>query len=517
VDNEAAMGPVMQEGTRAMLDHGFTDLAGDLLPFISMLMEEQRYYHFDHSRIAIFGEGLKGVVPFTQMMTTLRSMDPAVDAGVCRDTQESGLRMLRYLLGYYYDTYYHEAEINPDDFLFLQSWVTNSGQHVTTSFIDPFDRQKQYELDWGKVVVKTRQQGYDNGRQYGSVYRIWKFSPARGITVPVDSRRSQLGRMLDEQLYSVSEMHSFTGLYTPDIISDVKAQWFAGKRGGMTVSAGRLAQGQSYLAGTYTLAGKGSSVRKWIRYSGRLAVQSMLMEDRLRRNTYMPRENDDMIGSFLLQTRYLASLETFPLFSKNQWHAEAFLNGMVEALWLANRIWGEGEHHLQKAGDAGLYVTQGIRLTRDPGQSGASFYVKLQNRSFLAAKEVRYMAPNPFVLIPEAKWVSPGVDLVTGVKVPAGHRVQIDAELTLERTNLDCVFAGFNTTVSWKPGEQVEFQAEAGFNYQLSGPFYYWYPVNRGWISPGIRVRKWNTIFGANLQALDGGEHSTGFSIRYGL
>ena len=517
IGTEEDLNRVMTEGTNAMMGLGYNDLARDMLPFVSMLMEEQRYYHFDHSRIAIFGKGVPGIVTPFDFMAALKSMDPGVQSGVCRDIQEAGLRFLRPLCKSYYDTHYPDLGINPDDYLFLQSWVTNSGQHVTTTLIDPLDRERQYELDWGKVIVKTRQEGYDNGRQYGTIYRIWKYNSDKGYTVPVDARRTQTGRLLDELMLTRDEKRSFVGLASPDLSSDLRVQWRKSERRSFGIVAGFLEQEQKFLAGIWQFSGKEREKSGWIRYRGKLVVQMLLLEDHIRRNAYLPKEDNSFAGTLLLQPRYLANIRTKPLLRWKSFQVEACIDGMVEALWLANRSNGSGDRHIQKSGDAGLYITQGIQLTRVKELARLHPYLKIQNRSFLVAKEVRYMAPNPFVFFPKSRFASPALDLVTGLHALLKPTIRIRGEALLEYSNMGCLFLEAVIDASGKISPGIEFSFSSGFNHQLKGPLYYWYPANRLWITPGLRLPRQGISLSANLQSFDDSEVSFGFSIFYHL
>lgn len=514
IDDDLSIEPVMTEGTAAMMNLGFDDLAADLLPFVSMLMEEQRYYHFDHSRISIFGEGVSGKVSVTEIMAALKSMDTEFHAGVCRDVQDAGLKMLRYLCDYYYSKKYPDSDINPDDYLFLQSWVTNSGQHVTTTLIDPFDRNKQYELDWGKVVVKTRQEGYDNGRQYGTVFRIWKYNAKKGFSIPLDARKTQAGILLDQLLLSGDEDFSFNGLRNPSNYSDLRADWQTGRQGKLSISLGQLAQQQRYLAGSYVLEST-LKANRGLKYKGSFAVQMMMMEDHIRRTSYLPRESFSFSGSLLIQPRYIAHLSTEPLISKGKFSTTAYLDGLLEALWLVNRNDGPKKGHAQMAGDAGLYLTPGIRFDWKSENAYSVKYVKLQSRHFIAAREIAYMAPNPFVLLPKATIASSGAGLIAGMKTPIQQSGHLEADAIVEYTTLNCLFAGITAKMEWLNEQKTGFVLEAGINQQLAGLTYYWYPVNRIWIKPALSLLRQRLTIGAMLQYYDRSEFTQGVSAVY--
>jgi hypothetical protein len=514
IEDDLSIEPVMTEGTAAMMKLGFDDLAADLLPFVSMLMEEQRYYHFDHSRISIFGEGVTGKVSVTEIMGALKSMDTEVHAGVCRDVQDAGLKMLRYLCDYYYEHEFPGSGINPDDYLFLQSWVTNSGQHVTTTLIDPFDRNKQYELDWGKVVVKTRQEGYDNGRQYGTVFRVWKYNAKKGYTIPVDTRKTQAGILLDHLLLSGDEDFSFNGLRNPSNYSDLRADWKTGRQGKLSISLGQLAQQQRYLATSYALESQ-IKANRILKYKGSFAIQMMMMEDHIRRISYLPRESFSFSGSMLIQPRYIAHLSTEPLIRKGNFSTTAYLDGLLEALWLVNRNDGPEKGHAQMAGDAGLYLTPGIRFDWKSDKVHSGKYIKLQSRHFIAAREIAYMAPNPFVLLPKATIASSGTGLIAGMKSSIHRNGYFEADAIIEFTNMNCLFAGFTTKLEWQSEQKTGFRFQTGFNQQLAGSVYFWYPVNRVWIQPELSLFRQRLTIGAMLQYYDRSEFTQGVSVVY--
>jgi len=91
----------IRENTQEMMRLGYNNLANDLFPFITMLMWEQRQYHYDKERVISTQESAKGIVTSIQILNALETLDSKEVAGVCRDVHDMGLRMLRPMLTEY--------------------------------------------------------------------------------------------------------------------------------------------------------------------------------------------------------------------------------------------------------------------------------------------------------------------------------------------------------------------------------------------------------------------------------
>ena len=50
------------DGTNALIDLGYSDMAHDFFPFITVLMEEQHIYNYDLTRTSGFSKGSRGIV-----------------------------------------------------------------------------------------------------------------------------------------------------------------------------------------------------------------------------------------------------------------------------------------------------------------------------------------------------------------------------------------------------------------------------------------------------------------------
>ena len=122
----------------------------------------------------------------------------------------------------YFEHFYPDKKIDFDEYLFLQSWTTDASQHVTLSLINPLDTKVVYELDWGRVIEKRNISGYNNGRLYGNTFRIWQYNKEKQMSVPIDFKRTQFGKILDEDILTPDEYRQFNGIYDEEYYSNIR-------------------------------------------------------------------------------------------------------------------------------------------------------------------------------------------------------------------------------------------------------------------------------------------------------
>lgn len=514
ITGESELPAVMNEGVELLIDNGYTDLSSDILPFVSMLMEEQRYYHFDDSRIVIGGKDVGGIVDISRFFEVLRSMDNTQQAGVCRDVHDAGLRMLRPILKDYYNLVHPELVFNPDDYLFLQSWVTTSGQHVTTTLIDPFDRKLLYELDWGKVVEKYNHYGYDNGRNYGTIYRIWKFDSEKDLTIPVTFAYTETGKLLNKHFYDEDDDLAFSGIR--DRTSYNEISWVQKKKANhdLSFAAGVLPQNQYYATATYRYFQKEKIWWNLIKYNAKAGLQLLIKEDHLRKNSFM-NEDNTAVFSLTTQPRYQTTFSNIPVHLTKTASFHLFINGTADFISVLYKSFGKSTASFAKTGDAGLYLTQGLQLDINP-DGDTRLFLRFQNRSYLIAREVRLMAPNPVDFFPNASLSSSGQNIIAGF---AGTYTWGNAhsEINLSFERQQCIFIQPMISSGIVLNSNLNIVAQLSAIRQLSGKTYYWLPADMFLGEAGILFMHRQIYAGVHFRNQANEFNSAGLTLKAGF
>ncbi|HLP73331.1 MAG TPA: hypothetical protein VK155_10545 [Bacteroidales bacterium] len=481
--DDASIRRSMEEGTKTLLGMGYSDLGRDFMPFITGILEEQQLINYDPLRTKIFAKASRGVVSSVQILNTLALEDTYQNAGVCRDVHEMARQLLKTMSETYYEQVYPGKAINFDNYLFLQSWMTNRSHHVTLSMIDPLDTKKVYELDWGRVIERNNISNYANGRMYGNTYRVWQFKPSKQRSVPVDFRRTQFGKILDEQILSREEYMQFNGLYDDEDYSDITYRGRPGKFGKLSVSAGTYHPSQRFLIGSWSLTTRKRKVF-FLRHSTTYALQGALQEDTRRKQLLYPQKDWDMTASLMGIPRVISKFETGVL-RKGNFSFDAFINQQFDIfLILSSFKYGkvnEGDPHQEFSwsGDGNLSFSNGFRIRHSTKDRSLSNSLTLQARSCLLPNDIRLMTPNPATLFGKARILTPALDAITGTRISLNTRNVLSVNTVFEFTNMNSII--FSGTVSSQSSvsDKISWIVEAGATEQLKGMNYFWYPAAR--------------------------------------
>lgn len=513
IENESELKQQMDYGVNFLINKGYS--IEEILPFITLLMQENYDYHYDNSRAKPFGKGAKGIYTTTDILKSFRTPNTAIVVGVCRDVHDAGLRMMREICTTYYNTLYAEKNINIDDYLFLTSWATQSSQHVTISLIDPLNTKKTYELDWGRFIEKTDNVGYEHGRNYGNVYRVWKFDSKKNITRPIDSKKTNIGNFLDDQLYTVNEFETFNGIKNIEPYSAFKFRKKLKKRIEINTSLGELSQNQKFLQATINHRSKELGIGKYFLYNGVTSFQTMLIEESEKKNLMFPIQNYSRSNILYFFPRYIANLKTKKIKLSKNITSNFYATGSIELfLYLDQyKLSNTGTTKRSQSADGGIYFTQGYQINYKTSSTKFETEIKLQNRSFLIPKEIRLMTPNPGELLSNARLVSPAQDVVLNLSYIFTPNLSIKTKTILEYTNLKNIITDNQLELQNKINKVGYLSLSGGICKMVKGIEYFWYPVNRSniglnystleeTIKAGINLRKYNDnelVFGVQL------------------
>jgi hypothetical protein len=515
IEHDSQLPEIMNYGLEHLISEGYTDLSGDVFPFVTMLMDEHHKYHYDHTRTKAFGEGARGTYTVTETFSIFKVPDKTQTVGVCRDIHDTGLRMIRELSTNYYSKLYPELKINTDDYIFLTSWVTQSSQHITISYIDPLNPKTVYELDWGRLIKKTDNYGYEHGRNYGNVFRVWQFNENKGISVPIDYKNTMIGNILDEQYYNTDEAEAFLGIKNVEPYSALELKKPIGKQMKWQLSLGNLALEQGYFLTGISHRSKKLNIGKKISFQGSAALQAMFLQETEKKNVMFPINTYVSSHALMGFPRYTASFKLFESKIFDRLESHFYFHNRIEVFFLTNRSvrdTDEKPYKINTSGDGGIYSTQGYSVRYVAKQFSSE--LKLQNRSFLIPKDVRLMSPNPFEVLGNARIVSPARDLILNINFSTGKWLSITGKTIFEFTNMGNTLFHGQFEIDTKIKQVASLHLGAQSYYNISGVHYFWYPVNRNLFFFGISSpnQKAKAIF--FLRTIND-EYTKGINLQY--
>jgi hypothetical protein len=464
------------EGTNALLSLGYSDLAEDFLPFITMLMEENHLMNYDISRTRL-GSNSKGIVTSTKILNAMAAMDASVEAGVCRDVHETGREILSTMFDVYFSNKYPTKQIDVDDYIFLQSWTTDASQHVTLSLMDPLDTKKVYELDWGRVIRKTDIPGYNNGRLYGNTFRIWQYSKSKQKTIPIDFKRTDFGFILDENILTDEEYTQFNGKGSDIFYSDLRYIRNISSNGRLSLSFGSYHPMQKYFLSGYRYDFTSKMKGHFLKHSGTIALQAAFNEDTERKALLYPEKDWRMTMSLMGIPRFISRFNLTDIKISEGLSFNAFFNQQLDIFLIINSFRTNESAKLTKSGDANLSFSNGINLTYQPEKRNYKSIFTFQARSSLLPNDIRLMSPDPGVVFSNLRFITPAIDVINTTIVKAGQRGEISVRSLFEFTNLNAVIFSGSVSGRLAISENRNLEASAGFDDQLKGLGYFWYPA----------------------------------------
>jgi hypothetical protein len=503
------------EGTNTMIDMGFTDLARDIFPFITNLMEEQHLLNYDHARTKGFGKGSHGVVTSIEILHALGSQNSENKSGVCRDVHETGRQLMKTMCEVYYERFYPDKEIDFDDYIFLQSWMTQASQHVTVSLINPLDTKVIYELDWGRVIEKTSNSGYDNGRMYGNTIRIWQFNKETQTSEPIDFKRTQFGKILDEDILTADEYQQFNGIYDEEYYSSIRYLKNMGKSGNLNFSLGTYHPWQHYFLTSYYFDTRRKNITRFLTHSGKLAFQAALHEDTEKKELLYPQPDWQMTASLMSVPRVISKFETKKFRLTRNISFDAFLNQQLDIFFIISSFNikdSTGYNKVPTSGDGNLSFSNGLNINYSPGNQSFFTSLTLQGRSCVLPKDIRLMSPNVLVLVPNLRFVTPAIDLVSNTNITLNERSSLSVKALAEFTNKDAILFSGSIAGRLSLSKNIYFVTSIGVNDQIKGMPYFWYPVSRKWID--FQFNYLNNGLSISLLEVPENQHSINISFR---
>ena len=490
VQNEHELTKNITETTQEMISQGYNNLSEDLLPFITMLMLEQKIHHYDTDRVISTKPGAKGIVNSIQILNAMATLDDEINAGVCRDVHDMGLRILRPMYRVYLDEKYPDNNYNVDDYIFLQAWVTPSSQHVTLVVLDPDNTRNFYELDWGRVYKKEDQEGVEIGKMVGTTIRLWQFDPEKNVTGAFNMVKSQWGIFLDNNLLKPDENWLINGIFNPQYASSANYVLNAGKKSKIDISLGMLNAGERSISFNYRSGAHQAKITKLFQYSGVVGFQAMVIDDLERKTFTMPWAEWYSVVNFLNSIRYISTLKTAALQLTPYLKANLYALSQLEVFWSMTHFKSSNidfNNKLQASGDGNIWLTWGAELNYSRNQFEFDF--KYGSRNFLIPTDVRLLSPNPFELIRHATIANSGSGILARIKYKNSAWL-FEPEFRYEQNKMDARFMLYSLKVSKLTKKKNQFFIQGSSFNQIQGLEYYWYAKTRFWFDTGFESYK---------------------------
>ncbi|MGE0771310.1 MAG: hypothetical protein AB7K37_06335 [Cyclobacteriaceae bacterium] len=514
VSSESDLNHVVTQSTLEMMNNGMGDLSNDLLPFITMLMHEQHIHYYDRDR-AKAKPSAKGIVTAVQMLNTMGTLDTNNKAGVCRDTHDMGLRVLRNMYRVYLDNTYPGNNYQVDDYIFLQAWVTPTSQHVTLVVVDPENPRNFHELDWGRVIRKTDQEGIEIGKSVGPAIRLWQFDKDKNVSVAFNLVRSRWGAFLDKELLNDDEQWQLNGIFLPQYASHARFRFDVGQEGEAVVSAGMMAAREPFLSSTLRTGKHSKKMGRILEYNGFAGLQTMFIDDTYRKAHTMMWADWNSSSNISSSLRYIAGLKSYPLNLSPNFQLHFFAKSQLEVFLTMSYIdSNEPEFNTGtfKSGDGNIWTTWGAELSFRNNTRNIEVALNYIDRRFLIPKDVRLLSPHPVELLRSATIVQSGqgTQLKASVKLP---KSKVNLETRFEQDALGSQFTYGGIEFQTVSNRNSEWLVSAGNFMQPSGIDYYWYGKDRSWLSTGLNFKSQQATFSIFAQRIGVDDFSTGISI----
>ncbi|MEN8121867.1 MAG: hypothetical protein ABFS35_16070 [Bacteroidota bacterium] len=514
IQNELELTKNITKTTQEMISQGYNNLSKDLLPFITMLMLEQKKYHYDDERVIFTKPGAKGIINAIQILNSLGTLDKKIDAGVCRDVHDMGLRIVRPMYRVYLDEKYPNNNYNVDDYIFLQAWVTPSSQHITLVVLDPVNTRNFHELDWGRIYKKENQEGVEIGKMVGTTIRLWQFDPKKNVTGAFNMVKNQWGIFLDNNLLKSDENWSINGIYNPQYASSASYELNTEKKSKKSISLGMLNAGEKSLSYNFRSNAHKAQITKLFQYSALVGFQAMVIDDTQRKSTTMTWTEWHSVVTFLNSIRYISTLKSTPLKITPNLKVNLYALSQLEVVWSITHFETNDidfDNSIHATGDGNIWLSWGTELNYSHNRFEFDF--KFGSRNFLIPTDVRLMSPNPFELIRHATIANSGSGVLARIKYKSSTWL-LEPEFRYEQNKMDARFMLYSLKVSKTTKNRNQFFIKGSSFNQIQGLEYYWYAKTRFWFDTGFESYKKQFSISLFTEAIQNDFLTFGISFR---
>ncbi len=484
------------------------------LYFVTLLMEEHYDYHYDHQRVKPSMPSAGDVLGVADIFKTFRAYDTTSVAGVCRDIHDTGLRLLREMGNAYFSYNYPDKSIDMDDYLYLVSWVTQSSHHVTLIAQNPLSPQQQLELDWGRLIQKENIRGYDHGRNYGNVYRIWQYDKNTDWIRPIGFKKTSLGNVLDQRFYLPEEKIRLSGIDPGESYNYVGITRRI-NNATIDLSIGKMANDQTFTVLSFFKRWQNN--RHFLQTSTALSLQAVQYNDVKQKNVFFPGYNFSTSQATLVMPRLMAGIQTRPIQFLAKTKISFFGLASLEGLVNAQHFISENQNYAEftTSGDGGLYCTQGVQLTWPSAVKSHTTSLVFQNRSFIIPKEIRLMTVNPEVLVKNLAWVNIAQDLIFLWNRQLNEKMSYSFSLAAEQTQGNRLYGDIRASLLFARDPNVKWRLMVGSFRRISGMDLFWYSPDRDNCVLSLLLNQPKLVFSLSGSRLDNRELNFALSMAY--
>ena len=490
--SEDEMNLKVREISRDLIEMGYDDFEYDFMPFVARILAEHRKVFYQDNRVKAFSIGAQGIVSAMDIIDVHRTPKSGLTAGVCRDASEFAFRIMRQSFQVYYNEVKGE-DYNPDDYLFLQCWATPLSQHVTVLMVDPENTRNGYDLDWGRVYKRESQEGLETPNNVGTEIRLWKFDPAKNHTIPLLLIKTDKGQLLDKYSLNQEEFESFNSMFYKTFYSDLKYEKQINEQYYWNSAVGKLNDNCYYALATVIRNGKEHQLLRYINYNDKIVLQPHYYENNEVQEELIPWKEWDSSHNLGLVTRYIARISSKEIKLGNNFSFGLFSNSQISLLLSASKFYTDDrvdQKELYTTGDGNIYTTYGGRLSYKSKSEKIRYDLVYQRRNYLTPKEVRLLSPNPSVLVENARLVCAANNLISSFNYnwhSTGVRLNTVYEYDILKTQL----LQNEVSVYHQIHNKDSYSFTYGFNHQLAGYEYYWYPLNKNYFQLGYNFSKY--------------------------
>jgi hypothetical protein len=259
---------------------------------------------------------------------------------------------------------------------------------------------------------------------------------------------------------------------------------------------------QKYFLSSWHLKTDSKKITDFLFHSNTYALQAALLEDTRKKNFLYPQNDWNSAVSIMTIPRYISSFET-PHYKLGNFSVETYLKQQIDLFFILNSFdFYENTKNRQDngfsiSGDGNITFSNGFKINYKPGNGKFHTSSGVQARSCLLANDIRNFAPNPSLLLPNLKIITPAIDVLGDFGFSVNRNSTFSLNALFEFTNMDAVLFSGSMTGNIEISEKMYLGISFGANDQLKGMKYFWYPSDRKWVD--ISLNYLDNSFGAGL------------------
>jgi hypothetical protein len=147
------------------------------------------------------------------------------------------------------------------------------------------------------------------------------------------------------------------------------------------------------------------------------------------------------------------------------------------------------DDRIYKTADGNICTTYGGSFSFSSYSKKIKASLLFQKRNFLSPEEVRLLSPNPFVLLENARLVCSANNIISSVSLKL-NSAEIKLNTVYEYDILKTQLIQNEISLAKEDARKNNYRMGFGFNKQIAGLNYYWYPQNKMWMQAACKISK---------------------------